>query len=143
MAFFNRHLGGNDTVREKKNKIDLQEMNSQPQITLADILGVSMSIEGEPRDKKEAQTNKLPSDDYARLNVWLIRETKGRAGKIMTKMTGLPSDNAEILGLVRLVKRTLGCGVSVEDSAIFFQGDQRERLSTFLKSQGFEKVNVG
>ena len=130
-------------MREKKNKIDLQEMNSQPLTTLADVLGIDMPVTAETRGAEQEQTAEHPSDVLSRSSVRLTRETKGRAGKVMTKMTGLPADEAEVLALVRLIKRELGCGASVEGNAVLFQGDQRERLATFLKNQSFVKVKIG
>ena len=129
-------------MRVKKNRIDLQEMNSQPLTTLADVLGVNLSVGAGPQDTDTDQTNERASDNFVQLNIRLTRETKGRAGKVMTKMTGLLSDNAGALELVRHIKRELGCGASIVDGTIFLQGEQRERLANFLKNRGFEKVKI-
>ena len=129
-------------MREKKNKIDLQEINSQPLTKLADVLGMDMPLTSETRGAEQEQTAKRPSDTFARSNIRLMRETKGRAGKVMTKMTGLPTDNADVKDLVRMIKSELGCGASIEDGTVLFQGDQRERLAAFLKNRGYEKLKI-
>lgn len=128
-------------VREKR-KIDLQELNEQS-FTLGDALGINSPAAPEAQKTKHCPLNESSRGNLRSAVIRLTRETKGRAGKVMTRMTGLPTDVSDSLDLVRLIKRELGCGASIEDNAVLFQGDQRERLAVFLRKEGFEKVKTG
>ena len=129
------------TVREKR-KIDLQELNAQS-FTLGDALGFNSPVPPEAQKAKHDPLNDISRSDRRSAVIRLTRETKGRAGKVMTRMTGLPTDVTGTQDLVRLIKRELGCGASFEDDAVLFQGDQRERLAAFLRKERFEKVKTG
>ena len=128
-------------MREKR-KIDLQELNAQS-FTLGDTLGLKAPALPEAQKSKHDPLNDISRSNRRSAVIRLTRETKGRAGKVMTRMMGLPTDVSETQDLVRLIKRELGCGASFEDDAVLFQGDQRERLAAFLRKEGFGKVKTG
>ena len=70
--------------------------------------------------------------------VVLQRERKGRGGKTVTVIRGLPLVAFdEVSGQL---KRHLGVGVRVEDDALVTQGDQRQRLETWFVGQGVRRV---
>ena len=64
-------------------------------------------------------------------------EKKGRGGKTMTVVDGLPRNTAFLKDLCAELKRLCGTGGAVEDGAIELQGDLRERLRPHLTSKGF------
>jgi translation initiation factor 1 len=64
-------------------------------------------------------------------------ETKGRAGKSVTVVDGLPRNSAFLDGLAKALKTSLGTGGAVRDGAVEIQGDHRERLRTLLSGRGF------
>lgn len=70
-------------------------------------------------------------------------ERKGRGGKEATivEQLGLPSD--ELDAWCRDLKRTLGCGGSVEEGRLVLGGDQRKRLPALLEAKGVRRVSVG
>ncbi|HEY3352005.1 MAG TPA: translation initiation factor [Polyangia bacterium] len=70
-------------------------------------------------------------------------ERKGRGGKEATVVEhlGLSADEAE--RWLRELKQALGCGGTLEDAALVFQGDQRQRLAELLAARGVRKVSVG
>ncbi len=70
--------------------------------------------------------------------VVLAMERKGRGGKVVTLLRGVPSERLEVAA--KLVRKALGCGASVEDDAILVQGDQRERLRPWLERAGVRKI---
>jgi translation initiation factor 1 len=70
-------------------------------------------------------------------------ERKGRGGKEATivEQLGLSSDELDVW--CRELKRTLGCGGSVEDDRLVLGGDQRKRLPALLEAKGVRRVSVG
>jgi len=65
------------------------------------------------------------------------RETKGRKGKGVTVITGVPLDSNGLLELARQFKQKCGTGGTVKDGVIEIQGDQRETLVDMLTKQGY------
>jgi translation initiation factor 1 len=64
-------------------------------------------------------------------------EKKGRGGKVVTAVYGLPQ-NAEFLKeLCQELKRTCGTGGTVVDGGVELQGDLRERVRELLQKRGY------
>lgn len=68
----------------------------------------------------------------------LRRTSKGRAGKTVTLVEGLAGIALE--PLAKQIRGAVGCGSSVEEDAIVVQGDQRDRLATWLATQGVKQI---
>ena len=64
-------------------------------------------------------------------------EKKGRRGKAVTVIAGLPRNAAFLKELCSELKRGCGSGGTVSDGAIEIQGDQRERLRVLLLARRF------
>lgn len=80
-----------------------------------------------------AATEPVPNRVTARLRL----ESKGRGGKAVTLVDGLP-DNAPFLDdLARTLKKACATGGTVRPGAIELAGDVRERLRTLLEARGF------
>lgn len=71
------------------------------------------------------------------------RETKGRKGKGVTVVTGVPLDNAELAKLAKELKKRCGTGGTVREGVIEMQGDQRDTLVTELERRGYTVKRVG
>lgn len=69
--------------------------------------------------------------------VRIQRETKGRGGKAVTVVRGLPLAGAELKALAKTLKQRCGGGGAVKDDTIEIQGDQRETVKTELEKQGY------
>jgi translation initiation factor 1 len=69
-------------------------------------------------------------------------ERKQRGGKEVTVVEKLELKVDELTAWCRELKQALGCGGSVEGSAIVLQGDQRSRLPDLLTARGVTKVTV-
>lgn len=80
-----------------------------------------------------------PRDGYVRL----ARDRKGRGGKTVTVITGLPGDAAALAQLAQELRRFCGAGGTVKGAAIELQGEHRERLEAYLKGRGFKVKRVG
>ena len=69
--------------------------------------------------------------------VRLQRQTKGRNGKPVTLITGVPLSAPELKKLAGELKRKCGVGGSVEGASILIQGDKRPLLKELLEQRGF------
>ena len=65
------------------------------------------------------------------------RETKGRKGKGVTIVTGVPLDDADLTDLAKKLKQRCGAGGTVKDGAIEIQGDHRDTLIEVLAQMGY------
>ena len=69
--------------------------------------------------------------------VRVSRETKGRAGKGVTLVKGLPLGLAELTALGKQLKAACGSGGTVKDGVIEVQGDHVERVMAALTTHGY------
>lgn len=69
--------------------------------------------------------------------VRLKRETKGRGGKSVTLVTGLPDDTDALKKRAKALKQRCGVGGAIKDGVIEIQGDQREVIKLALENEGF------
>ena len=91
--------------------------------------------DGDLRDKKSAdEKNDTPAGDGI---VRVSRETKGRKGKGVTLVTGVPLADAELKALGKELKARCGSGGTVKDGVIEIQGDHRDAAVTFLQQKGY------
>jgi len=75
--------------------------------------------------------------------VRLHRETKGRGGKAVTIIKGLPLAGDALKALATQLKKKCGVGGALKDNAIEIQGDQRELLKTELEQRGYQVKIAG
>lgn len=71
------------------------------------------------------------------------RETKGRKGKGVTTVTGLPLPEARLKELAKDLKRKCGSGGTLRDGVIEIQGDHRDTIVAELQKQGYKVKRVG
>jgi translation initiation factor 1 len=71
------------------------------------------------------------------------RETKGRKGAGVTVVTGLGMTPEELKGLLSSCKKRLGCGGTVRNGALEFQGEHRDALVAHLASLGIAAKRSG
>lgn len=64
-------------------------------------------------------------------------ETKGRKGKGVTLISGVPLEPAELAQLGKQLKQKCGSGGTVKDGVIEVQGDHCESLVEALKKLGW------
>ena len=85
------------------------------------------------RCSKTAQTESIPARIVAKLRV----EKKGRGGKTVSVVDGLPQNSAFLKDLCQDLKRACGTGGAVSGGTIELQGDLRERIRGLLLEKGF------
>jgi translation initiation factor 1 len=71
------------------------------------------------------------------------RETKGRGGKTVTTVSGVPLGGEPLRDLASGLKRLCGTGGTVKDGVIEIQGDHRETIVAELSSRGFTAKLAG
>lgn len=71
------------------------------------------------------------------------RESKGRGGKTVTVITGVPLNDAAIKTLATELKKRCGTGGTVKDGVIEIQGDHRELLLAELATRGYKAKAAG
>lgn len=75
--------------------------------------------------------------------VRIRRETKGRKGKTVTTVSGVPLAPPALQDLAKELKRRCGSGGALKDGVIEIQGDHREVLKDELEQRGFQTKFAG
>ncbi|HLT12731.1 MAG TPA: translation initiation factor Sui1 [Marinobacter sp.] len=75
--------------------------------------------------------------------VRVSRETKGRKGKGVTLITGIPLDDKELKDYTKVLKAKCGTGGTVKDGVVEIQGDQRDILVPLLQQKGWTVKRSG
>lgn len=87
---------------------------------------------GEPNHLCECNKMKTSTGDGI---VRIRREVKGRKGKTVTTISGIPLPETE--KLASDLKRFCGTGGSVKNGMIIIQGDHRSKIKPWLEAKGF------
>lgn len=80
-----------------------------------------------------------PRDGVVRVG----RQTKGRRGKGVTVITGLPLRGEALAQLAKQLKQRCGAGGTVKDGVIEIQGEHRDLLVQELSGQGYTVKRSG
>ena len=64
-------------------------------------------------------------------------EKKGRGGKTVTVVYGLPNNEQFLNDLCGELKRACGCGGSITEDGVELQGELRDRVRAHLEKKGF------
>lgn len=92
---------------------------------------------------REQSSSAPPGAALVRERVTLRFERSGRGGKAVTLAEGPGLAGRKLADLAKDAARALGVGARVEDGALLVQGDQRERLASWLATRGFTNVQLG
>ncbi len=71
------------------------------------------------------------------------REVKGRRGKTVTTISGIPLHGAELLALVKEMKQRIGGGGSLKDGIVVLQGDHCDTIINLLEDKGIKAKRSG
>jgi translation initiation factor 1 len=75
--------------------------------------------------------------------VRVSRESKGRGGKTVTLVRGLPLPAAELEALGKQLRSHCGSGGTVKDGVVEVQGDHAERVLAWLLQRGHAAKRAG
>lgn len=84
-------------------------------------------------DEQEAAETLPPAQQLLRVTM----ETKHRAGKTVTLITGFVGKDEDMESLGKQLKNHCGTGGSAKDGEIILQGDHREKVKAWLKKNGY------
>lgn len=88
---------------------------------------------------RQQQKQQVKGDGVVRVR----RETKGRGGKGVTLVTGLPLAEDALKELASKLKQACGTGGTVKDGVIEIQGEQREKICAWLQKAGYKAKIAG
>jgi len=102
-----------------------------------------VDVESRRKQKKRQQRTrpapKLPNDGVIRV----FLERKGRKGKSVTTLRGLPGNAPDKKALLKKLKSQLGTGGAMKDGVIEIQGDHRDRVIAILAKEGYKAKKAG
>ncbi len=97
--------------------------------------------ESVPEDDPVATTPPQgPSSPSPIQRVVIRRTKKGRGGKVVTAVSGIPDGRK---ALAKKLRKSMGIGGRVEGDNLIFHGDQVERLVAWFEAQGVKKIIRG
>ncbi|MGI8583883.1 MAG: translation initiation factor [Chitinophagaceae bacterium] len=67
-------------------------------------------------------------------------DAKQRAGKVVTLIQGFEGKEADLEELSRKLKSFCGTGGSIKENEIIIQGDNRDKIFSWLQNQGYIKI---
>ena len=79
------------------------------------------------------KTNQPAGDGIVRVG----RATKGRKGKGVSVISGIPSEAGQLKQIAKKLKQKCGSGGTVKGGTIEIQGDHRDLLMAELKKMGY------
>lgn len=95
------------------------------------------------RKKKAAKADKQPAGQPDDGMIRIQREVKGRRGKTVTSVFGVPLENEGLQKFAKTLKQRCGAGGAVEDGVIVIQGDHRQTLLDEIKKHGYKAKLAG
>ncbi len=89
----------------------------------------------QPRKASASQDRyaNIPQDGVVRL----LRDTKGRKGAGATIVHGIQADATELKKIAKALKQLCGSGGAIKEGCIEIQGDQREKIKSWLEARGY------
>jgi translation initiation factor 1 len=88
---------------------------------------------------KRAAAAAPPSDGVVRV----IRENRGRGGKLVTVVRGVPLPPNDLDTLGKQLKAACGTGGTVKDGVVEVQGDHCDKVMALLQAQGYKVKRAG
>lgn len=88
------------------------------------------------RSEKRSERS-TPTLDKGDGVVRIQRETKGRKGKTITAVHGVPLPEAELKDFAKHLKNRCGAGGTVKEGVVEIQGDHRDLLLAEIREQGY------
>jgi len=95
------------------------------------------------KNKKNKPSPGVPTGNRAKQGVRIRRESKGRGGKTVCVIDGLPLSDAELKVFLKKLKGQLGTGGAIKNGSLEIQGDHREKLLQLLEKEGYKAKLAG
>ncbi len=98
--------------------------------------------EKDTKDREKQLPEKRPAfkkDGTVRVQ----KESKGRGGKTVSAIYGLPLSGIALMDLAARLKQKCGTGGTVKDGVILIQGDKVDTIVQLLQNEGFTVKRAG
>ena len=116
--------------------------NSNHRLVYSDEIGTTCPKCGQ--QLKKCRCHNSPEKQSKKDGIVRIqRETKGRKGKGVTLITGVPLVGNELKALAKTLKQKCGTGGTIKNEVIEIQGDHRELLLGLLQKKGWNVKKAG
>ena len=102
-----------------------------------DSKGFVYSTDPNFRFEEENENSETLSPAQQKLKIKL--DTKHRAGKAVTLIEGFIGSDGDLQDLGKKLKTFCGTGGSAKDGEIIIQGDQRDKVLQWLKTNGYSQ----
>ena len=116
-------------------------MSSNPRLVYSTAAGRMCPTCGWPADNCQCSSKRQADPPVparpGKIVAKLRMEKKGRGGKMVTVVDGLPQNAAFLKELCQELKRACGTGGAVADGTIELQGDLRDRVRELLRGRHF------
>lgn len=89
------------------------------------------------------ETPEAETLEPARQDLRVMRDSKRRAGKTVTLITGFVGTEADLEKLGKTLKTRCGIGGTAKDGEIVLQGDVRDKVCEILTKEGYRFKRAG
>jgi translation initiation factor 1 len=118
-----------------------RELTHNPFAALAGAGSPSATPATPPTPAAAPATPPTPPPPAFKAKLVIRRELKGRGGKTVTRISGLPAAHRE--ALASQMKKKLGCGAVLEGDELVLLGDLVDRAADWLTERGAPRVIKG
>lgn len=108
-------------------------------LVYSDEIGPNCPRCGKALKNCSCRPDRTPGDGQVRVE----RQTKGRKGKGVSLISGLPLTDDALKELAKELKQRCGCGGTVKNGVIEIQTDQRDLLIEELRKRGYQAKKAG
>jgi len=95
------------------------------------------------KDKPSSGNNNSTYNAHQDGVIRIFKESKGRKGKGVSVVVGLPLEEKELKNLAKKLKQLCGTGGAVKGSTIEIQGDNRDKLKQALEKMDYQVKLAG
>jgi translation initiation factor 1 len=94
----------------------------------------------DPRFRFESENTPVGTLPPSLQQLKILLDTKQRAGKVVTLITGFVGTAQDLEDLCKKLKSFCGTGGSAKDGEIILQGDHRAKVLQWLQKNGYTKT---
>jgi translation initiation factor 1 len=123
----------------KKHQVVITMRSENPTVYSTELGRICPDC-GKPVDHCVCKKARVPAGDG---KVRVRCESKGRKGKTVTLVTGIPLTGEPLRSLLGDLKRLCGSGGTLKEGVIEIQGDHRAAIAVALKQRGFPTKFAG
>lgn len=108
---------------------------------LEDLKGMVYSTD--PGNIPEEEIEEIPALENHEQKLYVSLDKKQRGGKKVTLIEGFQGHEDDLADLGKELKKLCGTGGAVKDGDILVQGDNRDKIVTYLQKEGYAVKRKG